>query len=507
MTSHQATFQVDLRGLVDLLSHHLYSSPRVFLREVLQNGTDAITARAALDRHAPTRITVRIADGALSVTDTGIGLSADDVAEFLATIGRSSKRTGVAGIEVARREFLGQFGIGLLACFLVADEIEVVSLHASLEHAPIRWSGRADGSYEVTVLPAGSVTEPGTTVTLHPRPGSESWFEADRVREVATSFGELLPHRIDIVDAIGTRTINAPAPWGGDPEDLADFAASKLGFTPLDTFEVSVPLAGIRGVAAVLPREAWGPHGGHRVYLKGMLLGEGLPGLLPDWAFFIRLVVEAESLRPTAAREGLYEDELLSAVREDLGRQVRDWLTLMASTDPDRLQRFLSVHARGVKAMATVDDELADLMLPWLVFETSDGLVDLDTFVRRHHQVFLAPTVADFRNVAAVASAQGLGVVNGGYTYDTELVLALPNLRPGVTVDALDAEAVLGALGPAPAEAEVRHAAFLAAARARLDRHDADLLLRSFAPASVPALYLDPPRRRTGARPDRVGER
>lgn len=141
------TFQVDLRGLVDLLSHHLYSSPRVYLRELLQNAVDAITARQAVQPGAPARITVRTGE-TLSVTDTGVGLSEADVHTFLATIGRSSKRAADGEIEAARGDFIGQFGIGLLACFVVADEITVVSRPATAPGAPaVEWRGRSDGSY------------------------------------------------------------------------------------------------------------------------------------------------------------------------------------------------------------------------------------------------------------------------------------------------------------------------------------------------------------------------
>ncbi|MCZ4513184.1 ATP-binding protein, partial [Streptomyces sp. ActVer] len=108
------TFQVDLRGLVDLLSHHLYSSPKVYLRELLQNAVDAITARRAEQPDAPALVRLFVegdAGGALRVEDSGIGLTETDVHSLLATIGRSSKRA--EGLESARSDFLGQFGIGL----------------------------------------------------------------------------------------------------------------------------------------------------------------------------------------------------------------------------------------------------------------------------------------------------------------------------------------------------------------------------------------------------------
>src|SRR5512146_743804 len=163
-------FQVDLRGLVDLLSHHLYSSPRVFVRELLQNAVDAITARRQADPDAPAEIRITLDEAGMSVTDSGVGLTEADAHRFLATIGNSAKRDDLAG---ARREFLGQFGIGLLACFTVADQIRVVTRHAGDPAAPVvEWLARSDGTYGVRVLDgAAARSEPGTTVHLTARPG------------------------------------------------------------------------------------------------------------------------------------------------------------------------------------------------------------------------------------------------------------------------------------------------------------------------------------------------
>src|SRR5436190_17327900 len=165
-------FQVDLRGVVDLLSHHLYASPRVYVRELLQNAVDAITARRTADPHAPARVVVEppelTGDGTLRVSDTGIGLTEAQVHELLARIGRSSKRDDLG---FARHEFLGQFGIGLLSCFLVADEIRV---DTRADGAPaVRWTGYSDGRYTVE---AGDRADSGTTVTLLPRRGAGSWL-------------------------------------------------------------------------------------------------------------------------------------------------------------------------------------------------------------------------------------------------------------------------------------------------------------------------------------------
>ncbi|QNP66738.1 HSP90 family protein [Streptomyces genisteinicus] len=493
------SFQVDLRGLVDLLSHHLYSSPRVYVRELLQNAVDAVTARRAHDAAAPATIRLSATGDAVVVEDSGIGLTADEVHTLLATIGRSSKRDS---LESARAEFLGQFGIGLLACFVVARQIRVVTRSARRpDEPPVEWLANDDGSYTVRTLPDEARPEPGTTVRLEPRPGAEEWTAPGRVAQLATDYGSLLPYDVTFSSpgVTGRPLTERPAVWDrAHPTPsarrvaLAGHCARQFGFTPLDSIDLDLPVAGVRGVAYVLP-EATSPasRAAHRVYLKGMLLTDRADNLLPDWAFFVRVVLDTDTLRPTASRENLYDDETLAAVREALGARIRDWLAELAAGDPDRLAAFLGVHHLGVKSMARHDPDLLALMLPWLPFETSDGRTTLADFVRAHPHVHFTRTVEEFRQVSPIAAAHGLGVVNGGYTYDADLIALLPQIRDGVTVGELDAGAVTAHLDPVDPAQELALAHFLATARARLDALGCDVALRAFQPVTVPALFLD----------------
>nr|WP_084728848.1 HSP90 family protein [Streptacidiphilus neutrinimicus] len=499
------TFQVDLRGLVDLLSHHLYSSPRVYLRELLQNAVDAISARRLLDPNAPAAITVRAAD-TLTVTDTGVGLTEEDVHTFLATIGRSSKRGADGGIDgaglaSARGDFIGQFGIGLLACFVVADEITVVTRSARTKDAPvIEWRGHSDGRYTIRTLPSGARPEPGTTVTLAPRADAREWTRHDQVVGLARDFGSLLRYDVTVQDAHGgALRINETPPWAAQHasplarrEAYAQFCRSTFDFVPLDTIELELPVAGLRGVAYVLP-DAAPPsrRTGHRVHLKGMLLSDQADELLPEWAFFVRCVVDTDALRPTASREGLYADETLAAVRDALGARIREWLTGLSATDPALLHRFIAVHHLAVKSLARYDDELLRMLLPWLPFETTDGNVTLDEFARTHPVILVTRTVEEFRQVAPVAGAAGLGVINGGYAYDRDLVHRLPEIRPGSSVADLDPGTVTAHLDSVDPAAELAASAFLAIAREVVGRFDCDVALRSFHPTNAPALLLD----------------
>ncbi|MEV0294070.1 HSP90 family protein [Nocardia sp. NPDC050710] len=492
------SFQVDLRGIVDLLSHHLYSSPRVYIRELLQNAVDAVTARQQREPDAPSGIRIVLDGFGLRISDPGIGLTEADVHQFLATIGRSSKRDDIEG---ARREFLGQFGIGLLACFTVAETIRVVTRSAAdPDAAPVEWVAAADGTYALRTLDPAAHPGPGTTVHLAPRPGAASWFAADRVHELVRDVGSLLPYEVTIQsDGRVVRATDGVPVWRREFGSAAqrraalfEFGAETLGFAAIDVIDLDTEPAGVGGVAYVLAQPGNPAEGGaHRVYLKGMLLGDAVRGLLPEWAFFVRCVVDTDSLRPTASREGLYEDERLAIVRDALGDRIRDWLTEIAAEQPERLAAFLSVHALGVKAMARHSPELLRIMLPHLLFETTDGRVPLTEFARNHPEIRVTATVEEFRQVAATAAAQGIGVVNGGYTYDAELVAQLPLLLPEVTVRELDSDALTAALDPVDPADELALAPVLATARATLDPLSCDVILRAFHPVSVPALYLD----------------
>lgn len=504
-TASGRAFQVDLRGVVDLLARHLYSGPRVYVRELLQNGVDAITARRAVDPDAPATVRLRPGDdGTLEVTDTGVGLTPAQAEELLATVGRSSKRDLDLGL--GREEYLGQFGIGLLSAFMVADEIELVS-HSAVDPdaPPVRWVGHADGRYDLTVLPADTPVPVGSTVRLRARRDTDHWLAAETVVALAQEFGALLPVdvavEVPLPGAEGTawRRVSEPVlPWRATYADddaraaaLAEYCERTLGFTPLAHIDLEVPLAGLSGVAFVLPT-AVPPGAGsrHRVYLKRMLLGTQVEDLLPDWAFFVRCVVDTGVLRPTASREQLYTDDTLLAAQEALAAQVRAWTveTLTSGTAVSR--QVVTTHHLALRSLAVVDDEVLELVAQVLPFETTDGMQTL-AHVREHHgDVVHTTSVEDYRRVAPVARAQGMTVVNAGYVYDAELLDRLAR-RPGWGVRVLRARDVAQVLEPLEPHRELAVLDQVQAAQHVVRPLDCDLVVRRFAPDQVPAVLLE----------------
>ncbi|MET0133572.1 MAG: HSP90 family protein [Kibdelosporangium sp.] len=485
------SFGVDLRGIIELLSQHLYSSPRVYVRELLQNAVDAITARGG----EPGRIAVETADqtgdGTLRIADNGIGLTEDEVHTLLSTLGRTSKRDELG---FARQDFLGQFGVGLLSCFLVADEIQLVSRSAKGGPA-VRWIAQADGRYEVTP-DEGARAEVGTTVTLVARPDAEHWLQQDMVTALAKEFGELLPAEL----VIGGERLTLPEmPWlrnsGEEPADfherMSAYCERTFGFRPFEVLPLDVPAAGLTGAAFVMPDAAHpGSRQAHRIYLKRMLVGDSVEGLLPDWAYFVRCAVNTSALRPTASREALYQDETLLAVRDELGNVLKDWLVRLGATEPDRATRLLAKHQLGMKSVALVDDELLRLVERWLPFETTDGHVTLRQFRRRYATILYTPDADEFRQLAPVAQAQGLGLLNAGYAYDAELMKRLVDVDGPAAARRVAHGELLATMDSADPMIEPELRRSLALAESVLRRHDCAAVPRDFDPVSLPALLI-----------------
>ncbi|MFC0440071.1 HSP90 family protein [Kutzneria buriramensis] len=487
------TFQVDLRGLVDLLSRHLYRSPDVYVRELLQNAVDAIAARRRLEPGVAGAVEIEVvepADGppTVVVTDNGIGLTGTELVELLATIGRSSKRGELA----QHRDFIGQFGIGLLACFLVADEITVVTRSARDPDAQaLCWQGRADGTYDIT--PVDSDLTAGTRVHLRARTGFEHHLTRDHVLALARRYGGLLtlPIRLGSV-----QVNNEPPPWDfpaltmehGRESALA-YASRVLDLDPLDAIPLHAD--GVRGLAFVLPYEpSPAARQDHRVYLRRMLLSESADRLLPDWAFFVRCVIDADDLSPNAARDGFIEDERLARVREQLGRGIRDHLKDLARLWPARLAGIVATHDAGISALAVHDDECLLLFADWLPVDTSLGRMTLGEHARRFGELRFVRRFDDFRQVAPIAAAQGRCVVNGGHVNLSTLLERLAVLRPERRISELDPTEIVDSFADLTAEERSEVADLVRLAETALRSHDVGVQVRAFAPSQMHATLV-----------------
>lgn len=491
MSADMRQFQVDLRGVVDLLSRHIYSSPRVFLRELLQNARDAITARAEVDggggliRISP----LTDASGEFVLRDDGVGLTASEVADLLATVGRSSKRDI---FDLPRSDFLGQFGIGLLSCFMVADSI-VIRSRSARGGASVEWTGNADGTFQVAEL--DEQLPIGTSVHLVPRFDSDDLLRGPAVRELATTFAEFLPVRVVLETPGGDLDVTRPAPFldETDPAEAREFGRDLIGAAPLDVIDVSDAATGTRGLAYVLPfapppsaRQAT------RMYLGRMLLSENAADILPDWAFFVRAVIDSTGLSPTASRESLVEDPALERAREQLGAGIRRWVLELGLREPHRLAQFVAVHEVGLKSLVRHDEDLARFITRWLTVETTHGTMRLGDLVDRFPHIRYARTVDEFRQVAGIAQPSEV-LVNGGYLYDADLVRMLPDLHPHVSVEQVDVAGELDRLDPPPLDDRDAAVALEERAGAVLESSSCAVVVRTIDRTDLTGLYVADP--------------
>ena len=511
--SQSEKFQVDLGGIIDLLSNHLYSTPDVFLRELLQNGVDAISARRHLDStftvsgngdeadesEPPSgEVTFEILSGdrgpksrtTLLVQDNGVGLTADEIQIFLATIGRSSKRE-----SLNREDFIGQFGIGLLSCFVVADEITVITRSARPGSPAMEWRGNADGTYALRTL-TGDFSV-GTQVFLQPKPGKEEFFEASRIEQSLRRYGGHLPIPVRLRIRDSVQELNEPGPWTVSRRSpqawrkrMLAYGEQTFGTRFLDAVPLRSETGDVTGVAFVLQEAAsLSSRRGHCVYLKQMLLSEQAENLVPDWAFFVKCVLNVDDLRPTASRESFYDDEKLLAVREALGAGLREYLVRLSAEEPERFADLIGIHFLAIKSLAVEDDEFYEFIIEHLPFETTLGRVSLREYLESDPTVRYVLSDDEFRQVAAVAAAQGMHLINGGFVHDHELLSKLPAVFPDRPVERLDIATLTEAFEELTDAEQDEAFTLIAAADQALKRFGCIVDVKKFQPAQVPVLY------------------
>jgi len=486
-------FGVDLRGVIDLLSRHIYSGPEVFLRELLQNSRDALVARAAhgeIDPAWGVRIRPATAQSPFVMIDDGIGLAADEVADLLSTVGRSSKRDV---LDLPNEDFLGHFGIGLLSCFMVADTIEIVSRKE--ERLGVIWRGLADGTYVVEELTESQsdALDVGTRVTLHAGPDHRTLLAAESVTRLARHYAEYLPIPVVIEGHDGTReSITHPAPFLAnvttDRDTVLAYGEAIIGHAPLDAIPVHVPGTATQGVAYVLGNPASGrTRAGARVYIGRMLLSESEEEVVPPWAFFLRPVITSDALTPTASREALVRDDAVETTRLGVADAVRTWVRGLAERNRPQLHAFLSIHDLAIRAACVEDDELFRIVGPFLAFETAAGTRTLEQIADAGEASF-ASSLDEFRMLTGLG-APGV-LVNASYVHHEELLAKAPHLFEGLRVTPADIMSRLAGLADPALEDRVRTSGLSARATAALADVDVEAVVKVLPDAAVPSLYV-----------------
>lgn len=491
MEENKYLFQVNLKGMIELLSEHIYSAPNVFVRELLQNGIDANTARRTIDENHKGIINVYInkVDNAPQIIfeDNGIGLSEDEVHQFLSVIGQSSKRG-----DFNEKDFIGKFGIGMLSCLVVSHEI-IVETKSLLKDQTVCWRGKADGTYTVETI--DNMEQAGTRVILSPKKEWLPLFEKEELKKNILHFGNALPITINLITEGEKEVLVDKDPvWlntDSSKEELLEHGKNVFNINFLDAFFLKSETGKINGVAYIMPYKVqFSGAKQHKIYLKRMFLCEQANNLLPEWTSFVKCIINTNELRPTASRESLMDDDIMKVAKKELSTCFKDYLKVLMLKDVKTLSDIIRIHHVYIKALAIEDRELLKLFIDYIPFETNKGSMPFLSLKSYNDVIYYTPSLDDFRQIRRIAGSQGKTIINAAYSFEADLIQKIKITFPEIKIEKITPQDILDTLNDVSITDDERYQVFEQKANDLLKKQYCKAQLKQFDPIDTPAIYV-----------------
>jgi molecular chaperone HtpG len=395
------SFQAEVAELLRLMVHSVYSESDIFLRELISNASDAcdklryeaIAKPELMADGAPLaiRITPDAAAGTLTVADTGIGMTRQELIDELGTIARSGTRAFVSRLAEAKdgAGLIGQFGVGFYSAFMVADRIEVTSRRAGSGEA---WVWRSSGGAGFEVAPASADEAArvprGTAVVLHLKPDAKSYLEPHRIERIVRAYSDHILFPIELADGKGDpRQINAAsAIWQRakselKPEDYAQAYRTIAGAFDEPAMTLHYKAEGRQAYAVLLfapssrPFDLFEPErkGRVKLYVRRVFISDDAD-LLPPYLRFIRGVVDSEDLPLNISREMLQKNPQVAQMRKAITGRVLGELETLAAKDASAFGKVWEAFGGVLKEGIYEDPERRDQLLALARFTTTkDG--------------------------------------------------------------------------------------------------------------------------------------
>ncbi len=389
------SFQAEIKQLLHLMVHSLYSDREIFLRELISNASDAndrlrfeSLARPEL-MGADTDLTIRVGldpeSRLLTVSDNGIGMSREEVIEHLGTIARSGTGAFLSKLSGDQRkdaQLIGQFGVGFYSAFIVADEVSVLSRRADTPtDQGVRWVSDGQGEYRVAALDR---PERGTTVQLKLKPDAEEFLRPERLRALIRKYSDHIAFPVHLVVADSDETVNrARALWTRPRTEIGD--AEYVEFYKHIAHDTEDPLiwahnkvegkreyTSLLYIPAVAPFDLWNRESpkGVKLYVQRVFIMDQATQFLPLYLRFVRGVVDSSELSLNVSRELLQQDETIGVMRSALTRRVLDLLDKLAE-DGDKYARFWREFGALMKEGLVEDPANRERLVKLLRFSTT----------------------------------------------------------------------------------------------------------------------------------------
>ena len=372
MTKQTLSFQAEVKQILHLVTHSLYSNKEIFLRELISNASDACDKlrfealnRPELYEDAP-NLDVRISFDAeaktLTIRDNGIGLSADEAVANLGTIAKSGTREFMSKLDGDQKkdaQLIGQFGVGFYSGFIVADRITVESRRAGTATSEgVRWSSEGTGDFEIETIERA---ERGTDVILHLRDGEDEFLSGWKLKAIISKYSDhvSLPilMRKEEWDAEAGKQVTldewvpvnkAAALWTRSKSDITEEQYNE--FYKQISYDTEAPLAythnRVEGrsdytqllyLPAKAPFDLWNrdKRGGVKLYVKRVFIMDDAEALMPVYLRFVKGVIDSADLPLNVSRELLQESRDVRAIREGSTKRVISMLEALANSEDE----------------------------------------------------------------------------------------------------------------------------------------------------------------------------
>lgn len=394
------TFKAEVQQVLHILAHSLYTDREIFLRELISNASDALnrvqfemlTNRDVRDPDAELAIWLEAdpEQGTLTIRDTGIGMTREELIEHLGTIAQSSARAFVERTREAHKasasEIIGQFGVGFYSVFMVADKVTVISRSYRPEAEAARWESSGDERY--TVGPAEREGR-GTTIIVHLKDDAKEFAQSWRLEQIIKRHSDFVAFPI----YMGERQVNQQkALWRRAPREVeAEQYHNLYRQLTLDSDEpllhlhlstdVPVDLHSILFVPAKRERGLIERRieGKIKLYSRKVLILEDAKELLPSYFRFIEGVVDSEDLPLNVSRESVQSSPVMQRIRKTLTSRLHRELNELAEQDAAKFAAFWKEFGVFIKEGVATDYESRSDLLKLLRFNTTRGGDDLVT--------------------------------------------------------------------------------------------------------------------------------
>ena len=418
----QHSFQTEVGQLLHLITHSLYTNKEIFLRELISNASDALDKMRYLtltnddfkSLSFDPKINIEFKDGdnpTLTLTDTGIGMSQQDLEENLGTIARSGTKNfmeNMSGNEKKDSQLIGQFGVGFYSCFMVADKVDVSTKKAGEDEAWL-WTSDGQSGYEISKEVR---KEPGTTITLYLNEDGKEFASRWRVENLVKKYSDHIDFPIfltyDEIDhdkdgeekSSKTKTdqINdAKAFWTRAKSDLKkkDYIEfyKSLSYDTEDPFDwIHTKAEGNLEYTLLfyIPKTASPDiyrtdyQTGVKLYVNRVFITDDEKELLPTWLRFVKGVIDSSDLPLNVSREILQQNRIMSKIKSNAVKKILNKLKDI-SKDKDKYAIFFDQFGRLIKEGVYQDFDHKDALTDLLRFKSTkeDGLVSLKEYVDR----------------------------------------------------------------------------------------------------------------------------